>query len=132
MKSRTDFAFVDFGLEFLKVILYVIEHPARAMSTITTTLASATVSGARTGKTRAYRDFLTPSLHRKFIRAGAVALGACYIEAFLLGDKSSCRLLSCVGIYLILQTSGHGFPSVRQVCERCCFSSRHYYFYSCG
>ena len=38
-----------------------------------------------------YRDFLTPSLHRRFTGAAVVILIVSYVEAVLIGDKSSCE-----------------------------------------
>ncbi len=48
---------------------------------------------ART-RPRLYREVLTPVLHRRFTRAASVALILCYIEAVLLGEKSSCRVIA--------------------------------------
>ncbi|KAI9788830.1 MAG: hypothetical protein M1835_002054 [Candelina submexicana] len=38
---------------------------------------------------RLYRDFLTPALHRRFTKAATITLLVCYVEAVLIGDKSS-------------------------------------------
>ncbi|KAI9873812.1 MAG: hypothetical protein M1830_010584 [Pleopsidium flavum] len=40
-------------------------------------------------RTRLYREFLTPALHRRFTTAAGVTLLVCYAEAILIGDKSS-------------------------------------------
>ncbi|KAL8825232.1 MAG: hypothetical protein Q9170_007873 [Blastenia crenularia] len=40
-------------------------------------------------RTRLYREFLTPTLHRRFTQAAGVSLVICYVEAVILGDKSS-------------------------------------------
>ena len=43
---------------------------------------------------RPYRRILTSALHRRFVHASALSLLVCYIVAFLIGEKSSCKLLS--------------------------------------
>ncbi|KAL8814021.1 MAG: hypothetical protein Q9223_006727 [Gallowayella weberi] len=40
-------------------------------------------------RTRPYRELLTPSLHRRFTKAAGVSLLLCYLEAIVIGDKSS-------------------------------------------
>lgn len=40
---------------------------------------------------RPYRRILTSALHRRFVHASALALLVCYIVAFALGEKSSCK-----------------------------------------
>ena len=42
-------------------------------------------------RTRSYRELLTPALHRRFTRAAGVILIVCYIEAVIIGNKSSCK-----------------------------------------
>ena len=42
-------------------------------------------------RTRFYREFLTPALHRRFTRAAGVICFLCYIEAVLIGGTSSCK-----------------------------------------
>jgi len=37
-----------------------------------------------------YQTFLTPILHRRFARACLVGFAACYLEAFVISNKSSC------------------------------------------
>ncbi|KAL8826641.1 MAG: hypothetical protein Q9191_003673 [Dirinaria sp. TL-2023a] len=41
---------------------------------------------------RRYRECLTPALHRRFNRAVGLVLGICYVEAVLMGEKSSSPL----------------------------------------
>ncbi|KAA6410386.1 MAG: nuclear envelope [Lasallia pustulata] len=41
------------------------------------------------GRTRLYREFLTPALHRRFTTAAGLALLICYAEAVIIGEKSS-------------------------------------------
>jgi len=41
-------------------------------------------------RTRSYREFLIPALHKRFVSAAFVAAGVCYIEALLLGGHASC------------------------------------------
>lgn len=38
---------------------------------------------------RPYRDFLTPSLHRRFTNAALVTLGVCYVVAVWMGEWNS-------------------------------------------
>jgi len=38
-----------------------------------------------------YKELLTPALHRRFTGAATVILLVCYVEAVLIGDKSSCE-----------------------------------------
>ena len=40
-------------------------------------------------KTPPYKQFLTPALHRRFTGAAVVILAICYVEAILIGEKSS-------------------------------------------
>lgn len=40
---------------------------------------------------RPYRRILTSALHRRFVHASALALLVCYIVAFSIGSKSSCK-----------------------------------------
>ncbi|KAI0995257.1 Nucleoporin [Podosphaera aphanis] len=40
-------------------------------------------------KTRPYKDFLTPALHRRFVAALSVCLGLCYFESVFIGGKTS-------------------------------------------
>ncbi|KAL9604978.1 MAG: hypothetical protein Q9219_000166 [cf. Caloplaca sp. 3 TL-2023] len=40
-------------------------------------------------RTRLYREFLTPTLHRRFTQAAGISFLICYVEAVLIGDKSS-------------------------------------------
>lgn len=46
------------------------------------------------GRTRLYREFLTPALHRRFTTAAGLTLLICYGEAVIIGEKSSCKLQS--------------------------------------
>lgn len=39
-----------------------------------------------------YQTFLTPLLHRRFAYACCVSFAYCYLEAFLISDKSKCAL----------------------------------------
>lgn len=41
---------------------------------------------------RPYKDFLTPALHRRFALATSTLFALCYVEAFLIGEKNSCKL----------------------------------------
>ena len=43
-----------------------------------------------TPKTPPYKQFLTPALHRRFTGAAVVILAICYVEAVLIGEKTSC------------------------------------------
>lgn len=45
---------------------------------------------AAPNRTRLYREFLTPALHRRFTRAAAISLVICYLTAVLIGEKTSC------------------------------------------
>lgn len=38
-----------------------------------------------------YRQFLTPALHRRFTGAAVVLSAICYVEAVLIGEKTSCK-----------------------------------------
>lgn len=51
--------------------------------------SSATPQGQRVIPTRPYRDFLTPSLHRRFTNAAVIGLMACWLEATLMADWHS-------------------------------------------
>ncbi|KAL8733345.1 MAG: hypothetical protein Q9166_002169 [cf. Caloplaca sp. 2 TL-2023] len=42
-----------------------------------------------TNRTRPYRELLTPCLHRRFTHAAGISLLLCYLEAVIIGDKSS-------------------------------------------
>ena len=44
-----------------------------------------------------YKELLTPALHRRFTGAAASILLLCYVEAFLIGEKSSCEKHALVG-----------------------------------
>ncbi|KAL8718716.1 MAG: hypothetical protein Q9225_004180 [Loekoesia sp. 1 TL-2023] len=50
---------------------------------------------------RLYREFLTPALHRRFTQAAGVSLLVCYVEAVIIGDKSSSLLFSEVYIWSV-------------------------------
>jgi nucleoporin NDC1 len=43
-------------------------------------------------RVRFYREFLTPALHRRFVRAAGLVLILCYVESILIGSSSSCKL----------------------------------------
>lgn len=45
-------------------------------------------------RTRPYKDFLTPALHRRFRTAAYVALFISYVIALLIGECSSCAQVS--------------------------------------
>lgn len=44
-------------------------------------------------RTRLYREFLTPALHRRFTQAAGVSLLLSYITALVIGDKTSCKCI---------------------------------------
>ncbi|OAX84615.1 hypothetical protein ACJ72_01011 [Emergomyces africanus] len=48
-----------------------------------------TTPSSPSARPRQYRRILTSTLHRKFVHATAVSLGACYVVAFFIGVKSS-------------------------------------------
>src|SRR2546430_2229406 len=45
---------------------------------------------APTTRIRRYQDVLTTTLHRRFLNAAGLSLGVCYVETFIIGEKSSC------------------------------------------
>lgn len=47
----------------------------------------------RVPQPRAYRDFLTPSLHRRFTKTALVGLAACWLEATLMSEPSREHIL---------------------------------------
>ncbi|KAI4199387.1 MAG: hypothetical protein LQ350_004676 [Teloschistes chrysophthalmus] len=47
-----------------------------------------------------YRDLLTPVLHRRFTQAAGICLLLCYLEAIIIGDKSSLSLFQTLKQYL--------------------------------
>ena len=47
-------------------------------------------------RTPPYKQFITPALHRRFTVAALVILAVCYVEAILIGARTSCELLPYV------------------------------------
>lgn len=60
------------------------------MATMTAATMAAT-TGQRSMPIRPYKDFLTPSLHRRFTNAALAGLIVCWIEATLM-SHSICEL----------------------------------------
>ena len=50
-------------------------------------------------KTPPYKQFLTPALHRRFTGAAVVILAICYVEAILIGEKTSCKFPLLLAIW---------------------------------
>lgn len=48
-------------------------------------------TAAVTPKATLYKNFLTPALHRRFTGAALIVLLICYLEAVLIGAKTSCE-----------------------------------------
>ena len=49
------------------------------------------------GRVRPYREFLTPALHRRFVASTGWALLLCWLEGFLMSNKTSRKgLSSCI------------------------------------
>ena len=42
-----------------------------------------------------YRELLTPALHRRFTGAAFLVLTICYVEGFLIAEKTSCQCDTC-------------------------------------
>ncbi|OQO02778.1 hypothetical protein B0A48_11060 [Cryoendolithus antarcticus] len=53
-----------------------------------TTAATASLPTATTPKMRQYKDFLTPSMHRRFTNASLAMLAVCYVEAAFMSSAS--------------------------------------------
>jgi len=71
-----------YDVEFYAILLILWHH-----SCFTSTVLHDMASSMRI---RLYREFLTPALHRRFTTAAGITLLACYVEAVLIGDRSSC------------------------------------------
>ena len=52
-----------------------------------------------------YKELLTPVLHRRFTGAAAFILIVCYVEAILIGDKTSCMWIPLMSFEITWLTS---------------------------
>jgi hypothetical protein len=53
------------------------------------------------GRIRRYQDVLTTTLHRRFLKAAFVSLVVCYLEAFIIGAKSSCGYCISLSMFVV-------------------------------
>ena len=60
------------------------------------TMASADAKSTSTPRVRYYREFLTPALHRRFVKAAGILLVVCFVEGVLTRNWSSSEPPACL------------------------------------
>ncbi|KAF2480011.1 nucleoporin protein Ndc1-Nup [Neohortaea acidophila] len=101
-------------------------RPSLNTTTSTTATATATSPTKPTEqRTRPYKDFLTPALHRRFTRAALLTLAACYLTSILIrrpsllwiwnpfsltGIRALLLFLPCLAVFIVRVSNMHIGP----------------------